>query len=413
MSARFAPSLRAPALFVLVAFAASAVAGCKREEAAPAAAGPAEVLVVETRAEDVPVYAEFIGTLDGNVNAEVRARVPGYVTSVDYKEGTPVKAGQVLFTIDPVLAQAKVTQAAGEMGTAQAALVKADRDVERLKPLVAANAVSRQELDNALAAQLLAKAQVTGAEGSLQTARANLAFTKVTSPIDGVAGLAKVRTGNLVGQGDATLLTTVSQLDPVRARFTISEQLYLRFASELQRIATDPNVASKLELTLADGTVYPEAGRLAVVDRQIDPTTGTITLEALFPNPKQILRPGQYAKVRTVTELRKGAVVVPQRAVRELQGMTQLFVVGEGDKVEVRNVTMGPRVGSQWVVEGGVKAGERIIVEGLQKARPGAVVAPRVVPMASSASAASAAPGAPAAPAEGAAAQGSKPAQEH
>lgn len=382
MFARISRS-RATALIVLAALAAAPA--CKQEAPAPAAQGPVEVLVVETKAEDVPIFAEFIGTLDGNVNAEVRARVPGYVTSVDYKEGAPVKAGQVLFTIDPVLAQAKVTQAAGEMATAQASLAKADRDVERLKPLAATNAVSRQELDNAIAAQLLAKAQITGAEGSLQTARANLGYTKVTSPIDGVAGLAKVRTGNLVGQVDATLLTTVSQLDPVRARFTISEQLYLRFAAELQRIATDPNAVSKLELILADGSVYGEHGRLAIVDRQIDPTTGTLTLEALFPNPKQILRPGQYAKVRTVTELRKSAVVVPQRAVRELQGMTQLFVVGEGEKVELRTVTMGPRVGSNWVVEGGVKAGERVIVEGLQKVRAGAVVAPRVVPIAASA----------------------------
>lgn len=382
MFARISRS-RATALIVLAALAAAPA--CKQEAPAPAAQGPVEVLVVETKAEDVPIFAEFIGTLDGNVNAEVRARVPGYVTSVDYKEGAPVKAGQVLFTIDPVLAQAKVTQAAGEMATAQASLAKADRDVERLKPLAATNAVSRQELDNAIAAQLLAKAQITGAEGSLQTARANLGYTKVTSPIDGVAGLAKVRTGNLVGQVDATLLTTVSQLDPVRARFTISEQLYLRFAAELQRIAADPNAVSKLELILADGSVYGEHGRLAIVDRQIDPTTGTLTLEALFPNPKQILRPGQYAKVRTVTELRKGAVVVPQRAVRELQGMTQLFVVGEGEKVELRTVTMGPRVGSNWVVEGGVKAGERVIVEGLQKVRAGAVVAPRVVPIAASA----------------------------
>jgi membrane fusion protein (multidrug efflux system) len=376
------PSSRASALLVLASL--SAAPACKQEAPAPAAQGPVEVVVVETKAEDVPIYAEFIGTLDGNVNAEVRARVPGYVTSVDYKEGAPVKAGQVLFTIDPVLAQAKVTQAAGEMATAQASLAKADRDVERLKPLVVSNAVSRQELDNALSAQLLAKAQVTSAEGSLQTARANLGFTKVTAPIDGIAGLAKVRTGNLVGQVDATLLTTVSQLDPVRARFTISEQLYLRFASELQRIATDPNTVSKLELTLADGSVYAEPGRLAIVDRQIDPTTGTLTLEALFPNPKQILRPGQYAKVRTVTELRKGAVVIPQRAVRELQGMTQVFVVGAGEKVELRTVTMGPRVGSNWVVEGGVKPGERVVVEGLQKVRAGAVVAPTVVPVAPS-----------------------------
>ena len=392
MFARFAPRLRPTALLVLAGVSGAFVSACKQEAPAPAVQGPADVLVIETKAEDVPVYAEFIGTLDGNVNAEVRARVPGYVTSVDYKEGAPVKAGQVLFTIDPVLAQAKATQAAGEMATAQAALAKADRDVERLKPLAATNAVSRQELDNAIAAQLLAKAQITGAEGSLQTARANLGYTKVTSPIDGIAGLAKVRTGNLVGQVDATLLTTVSQLDPVRARFTISEQLYLRFAAELQRIASDQSAASKLELILADGSVYSKPGRLAIVDRQIDPTTGTLTLEALFPNPEQILRPGQYAKVRTITELRKGAVVVPQRAVRELQGMTQLFVVGAGDKVELRTVTMGPRVGSNWVVEGGVKAGERVIVEGLQKARAGAVVAPRVVPMAASTQATGQAP---------------------
>jgi membrane fusion protein (multidrug efflux system) len=315
------------------------------------------------------------------MNVELRARVPGYITSVSYQEGGPVKAGQVLFTIDPVLAQARVTQAVGDMASAEAALAKATVDVDRAKAMMAANVTSRQEYDNAVAAQELAKAQIVGAKGSLQTAQANLGYTKVVSPIDGIAGFTKVRVGSLVGQGDATLLTTVSQLDPIRTRFTISEQIYLRYAADLQRLVSDKTIEGRLELILADGSVFPQRGKLAVVDRQIDPTTGTITLEALFPNPNNILRPGQFAKVRGAVDFRQGAVLIPQRAVRELQGLTQVLVLGEGNKVELRSVTMGVRMGSHWLVEGGLKPGERIIIEGVQKARPGAPVNPTMVPM--------------------------------
>jgi membrane fusion protein (multidrug efflux system) len=376
----FAPSTRGR-LVPLMFAALFGAAACGSPAPTAVATGPVEVDVVETRATDVPIYAEFIGTLDGNVNTEVRARVPGFVTAVGYTEGTAVKAGQTLFTIDPQLADAAVTRAFGEVEVAKAALTKAEADVERLKPLAASNAVSRQELDNATAAAAMARASIVSAQGNLKTAQANLGFTKVTSPIDGVAGFAKARVGSLVGQGEPTLLTTVSQLDPIRLRFTISEQLYLRFAADLKRIAADTTTEGQLDMLLADGSVYPKRGKIAVVDRQIDPATGSITLEALFPNPDGLLRPGQFAKIRGVTETKKGVVLVPQRAVRELQGLTQVMVVGEGDKVELRTVVMGPRVGSLWVIESGLKPAERVIVEGLQKARPDAVVAPRVVPL--------------------------------
>jgi membrane fusion protein (multidrug efflux system) len=356
--------------------------GCQKH--AEVAAKPLKVIVQKAELSDVPVFLELVGTIDGFENAEIRARTPGYVEKINYVEGGAVKKGDLLFTVDPILAQATVTSAAGSVADARAALAKADADVARLKPLLAANAVSKQEVDDAYASQQAAKARVLMNQGSLQSAEATLGYTKVTSPIDGVAGLAKVRVGNLVGQSEPTLLTTVSTLDPVRVRFAISEHQYLKLADRLARFqherqgSADAGAASprpaNLQLLLADGSAYPHKGSIAVVERQIDVSTGTLTFEALFPNPDLVLRPGQFAKIRGQTDTKRGVVLVPQRAVRELQGGYQIGVVGEGNKVEIRSVVATERVGSEWVIEKGLKASDRVIVEGLLKARPGDVV---------------------------------------
>lgn len=361
------------------------MAACGKQ-AAVGEAKPLKVVVQEVQVSDVPVYWEFVGTIDGFQNAEIRARTPGYVEKIHYEEGRAVKAGDALFTIDPILAQAAVTSAVGSLEDARAALAKANADVARLKPLVSARAVSQQEYDDAEAAQQAAKARIMMNEGSVNSAKANLSYTKVTSPIDGVAGLAKVRVGNLVGQSEPTLLTTVSTLDPVRVRFALSEQQYLKVADRLakaqQETAQESDAAGRrpatLDLILADGTVYPHKGRITVVERQIDISTGTLALEALFPNPEFSLRPGQFGKIRGSAETKHGVVLVPQRALRELQGGYQIGVVGEGNKVEIRAVVATDRVGSNWIIEKGLKAGDKVIIEGLVKLRPGDVVEPEM-----------------------------------
>lgn len=356
--------------------------GCQKH--AEVAAKPLKVIVQKAEVGDVPVFLELVGTIDGFENAEVRARTPGYVEKIHYEEGGSVKKGDLLFTVDPILAQASVTSAAGSVADARAALAKADADVARLKPLLAANAVSKQEFDDAMASQQAAKARLLMNSGSLQSAEANLSYTKVVAPINGVAGLAKVRVGNLVGQSEPTLLTTVSTLDPVRVRFAISEHQYLKLADRLARFQrerhTGPDAGAAaarpatLQLVLADGSVYPHKGTIAVVERQIDISTGTLTFEATFPNPDLVLRPGQFGKIRGQTDTKRGVVLIPQRAVRELQGGYQVGVVGDGNKVEIRAVVATDRVGSDWVIEKGLKEGDRVIVEGLLKTRPGDVV---------------------------------------
>jgi membrane fusion protein (multidrug efflux system) len=352
--------------------------GACQKDGAVQKAKPAKVIVQKVEVSDVPIFAEFVGTIDGFQNAEIRARTPGYVEKVHYTEGSAVKKGDLLFTIDPILAQASVTSASGALEGAKAVLSKTDADLARVKPLFASGAASRMQLDDAVAAQQAASARLLAMQGTLQTASANLSYTKIQSPIDGIAGLAKVRIGNLVGQSEPTLLTTVSTLDPVRVRFAISENQYLKIADRLAELqveaAQNPNREGQLVLMLADGREYPHKGRVAVIERQIDISTGTLAFEALFPNPDQTLRPGQFAKVRARADTKHGVVLVPQRAVRELQGTQMIGVVGAGNKVEMRTVIATDRVGSNWVVDKGLKGGDRVVVEGLLKARPGEVV---------------------------------------
>lgn len=352
--------------------------GCGRGGAGAASAPPPpEVLVQTVQPEDVPLYVEVVSTIDGSLNAEIRARAAGIITSQAYKEGTFVKKGDLLFTIDPSLTAAAAKKAIGDVGAANAALAKAEADVKRLEPLIGTGIVSQQDLDNARAARQIASGNVQAATGSQETASANLSYTRITAPISGLAGIAKHRVGSLVGQGESTLLTTISQIDPVRVSYAISEQWYLSNPKRFQGDSSGPAI---LELVLADGSTYPHRGRISFADRQVDPSTGTLTVLASFPNPDGLLRPGMYAKLRDVREVKKGVICVPQRAVTELQGAAQLVVVGPDNRAQPRAVTTGERVGSRWIISSGLQAGERVIVEGLQKVRKGDLVAPKPMP---------------------------------
>lgn len=377
VAATTSPRFRRPG-GALGALALLALVGCGTSSAgtsAPPPPPPPDVVLKTVEPEDVSIYAEAIGTLEGMVNAEVRARVPGYIQAQSYADGTFVTAGQLLFTIDPSLTQATAKRARGDLEVARAGLAKADLDVARARPLQESGITSKQALDNAMAARAVAAASVTAAQGTLDTALTNASYARITAPISGLAGIAKVRVGTLVGQPDATLLTTISQIEPIRVSYTISEQAYLASAKKYQAQA-DPSAPATLELFLADRSLYPHRGRLSFLDRQVDPTTGTLTAMAAFPNPDALLRPGLYAKVRELREVKKGILLVPQRAVTELQGTYQVIVVGADNKAETRTVVAGERVDSRWIIDSGLNPGDRVVVEGLQKVRSGMIVAP-------------------------------------
>lgn len=350
--------------------------GCQDNKAAPPPPPPPEVTLTQVVQQDVPLYVEWIGTIDGDVNAEIRARVKGYLQSRDYSEGSRVKAGDLLFRIDPRPYVAALDQAKGDLGRAQAQLTKSEQDVRRYTPLAAEGAISQQELDNAVQANRAAKAAVESAKANVEKAQLDLDWTEIRSPIDGVAGIATTNIGDLISE--STVLTTVSQLDPVRVSFNISEQEYLRFAAagRVSQPGERPGDAP-LELILADGSIHPERGRAIAANRQVDIKTGTMTILGIFPNPTQLLRPGQFAKVRATIETRRGALLVPQRSVQEVQGTHLVAVVGADNKVAMRSVAVGPRVGNLWVIDKGVQLGERVIVDGAQKVRDGVTVNPK------------------------------------
>jgi RND family efflux transporter MFP subunit len=353
---------------------------------------PAEVEVVQVEEKDVPIYGEWIGTLDGLVNADVRAQVTGYLMKQAYQEGAFVKKGQLLFEIDPRPFQAALDQAEGQLAQAQALLANAKAvqgrtqlDVERYTPLAREQAASQQDLDNAVQNNLAAKATVQTAEAQIksnvaavETAKINLDFTRLVAPIEGIAGQAQLQVGALVNLSSGPV-TSVSTVDPIKVYFTVSEPQYLgwrkRFPTESSRLEADKNL--RLELILADGSVYPHTGTFYFADRQVDVGTGAIRIAGLFPNPGNILRPGGYGKVRAVIRLQQNALVVPQRAVSELQGGYQVAVVGPDNKVIIKTVTVGDRVGNDWVIPDGLKPGEKVIAEGIQKVRPGAQVNPK------------------------------------
>ncbi len=351
------------------------------------AAAPPDVMVAQVEQKDVPIYGEWIGTLDGFVNADVRAQVTGYLVRQAYQEGALVSKGQLLFEIDPRpfqaaldLAEGQLAQATAQLANAEAVQVRTQLDVERYTPLAKEQAASQQDLDNAtqnnLAAKATvatAKAQIKTAEAAVETAKLNLGFTRLTAPISGIAGQAQLQVGALVNPS-STPVTTVSTLDPIRDYFTVSEQDYI----ELQKqFASSDRQRWKLQLILADGTIYPHEGAFYFAGRAVDQNTGAIQLAALFPNPGNVLRPGQYGKVRAVVRIEKGALLVPQPAVAELQGNYQVDVVGEDGKIAIRPVKVGDRIGTMWIIQDGLKPGERVVAEGQQTLLPGMIVQPK------------------------------------
>jgi RND family efflux transporter MFP subunit len=376
----FRSTHRASVIALRIASALSVVAllaGCGGRGAALPMASP-EVKVIAVAQRDVPIVSEWVATLDGYVNAQIQPQVSGYIVKQTYKEGSPVHKGDTLFEIDPRPFQAVLDQAKAQLAQAGAQMVKTQLDVDRDTPLAKERAIAQSQLDNDIQANLAAKAAVQSSEAQVEQAQLNLGFTHVTSLFDGIAGIAQVQIGNLVNP--STVLTSVSQVNPIKAYFPISEQEYLRLADRInapQDQVEAPKDAPPLDLILADGTVYPSKGRVLYTDRQVDITTGTIRVVSAFPNAKNFLRPGQFGRVRASTYTRTSALLVPQRAVIELQGTFQLAVVGSDNKVSVRIVKVGERVGTEWIIDSGVKQGEMVIVEGVQKVRDGASVNPK------------------------------------
>jgi membrane fusion protein (multidrug efflux system) len=361
-------------IWALLALPASSIfLGCQSQRAA-SPPPPAEVEVVSVVQEDVPIYSEWVATMDGYVNAQIQPQVSGYLIKQSYKEGSFVRKGQVLFEIDPRPFQAVLDQAKAQLAQAEAQLGKTQLDVDRDTPLAKERAIAQSQLDNDIQANLAAKASVKAAEAQVEQAQLNLEFTHVTSLVDGIAGIAQVQIGNLVNQTAA--LTSVSQVNPIKAYFPISEQEYMHYAARINAHNQQevPSDAPPFDLILADGTVYPHKGTLLLTDRQVDVTTGSIRVVCAFPNPNNILRPGQFGRVRAAGETRTGALLVPQRAVTELQGTYQVAVVGGDNKVALLPVKVGERVGTMWIIESGVKPGELVVVEGLQKVREGSPV---------------------------------------
>jgi membrane fusion protein (multidrug efflux system) len=370
---------------------AVALAGCSKHGAG-GEGNPPDVQVVQVEQKDIPIYGEWIGTLDGFTNADVRAQVTGYLMKQGYQEGAFVNKGQLLFQIDPRPFQAALDQAEGQLAQAKASLANAQAvqgrtqlDVERYTPLAKEQAASQQDLDNSVQNNLAAKATVATAEAAIktdeaavETARINLDFTRLIAPIDGIAGQAQLQVGALVSPSSG-VVTSVSTVDPIKVFFTVSESEYLawnkRFPTDVSREAADKSL--RLQLILADGSTYPRDGTFYFADRQVNVGTGAIRIAGLFPNPGNILRPGGYGRIRTAIRIQKDALLVPQRAVTELQGGYQVAVVDSQNKVSIRTVKVGDRVGSQWIIADGLKPGERVVAEGVQKMRPGVQVNPK------------------------------------
>ena len=354
--------------------------GCGTRSVSAAAPPPPNVQVAAVVQQNVPIYHEYIATLDGYVNAVIQPQVSGYLVKQNYREGEVIRKNEVLFNIDPRPFRAVLDQAKAQLAQAEAQLGKTQLDVQRATPLAKEKAIAQSQLDNEIQANLAAQATVQADKAAIEQAEINLEFTNVRSLIDGVAGIATGQVGNLVGP--QSTLTTVSQLDPIKAYVVVNEQQYLAFIhrnpTAAQRTSTEQHF--QLELVLADGSMYPRKGRFFAVDRQVDIQTGAIRLAGLFPNPDNVLRPGQYGRVRFVSYIRPNALLIPQKAVTELQGIQQVAVVGDDSKVNIRSVRMGERVGPMWIVEDGLKPGERVVVEGVQKVREG--VAVKIVPTA-------------------------------
>lgn len=370
--------------------AAAALAGACEEPAA-VAPPPPEVYVADVVQRDVPVYLELVGQTAGFQDVDIRARVEGFLETVNFQEGSFIKKGDLLYTIDRKPLEAILAQGKADQATAEARLSKANNDVARYTPLVAKQAVSKQELDNALAEQDASKSQVEAAKAAVEKASLDLGYTRVTSPISGLVGTTQVKSGNLVGRGESTLLTTISQIDPILFTVGVTEADYLRVAKQVTAAGKSSGGSREgIELRLADGAVYAHTGKISTIERAVDPTTGTLGMELVFPNPDQILRPGQYGRARILLDTKRGALLVPQRAVQELQSIYTVAIV-EGGKVAFRTVKVGQKVDSLWVIEEGVKAGEQIVVEGLQRIQDGMTVSAKPAPATPAGSAAPAA----------------------
>ena len=374
------------ALHARLAIAAAIVLlGAACEEPAAVEPSPPEVYVTEVVQRDVPVYLELVGQTEGFQDTELRARVEGFLNSMTFREGSFVKQGAVLYEIDRKPLEALLAQARADQATAQTRLAKADNDVKRYTPLVAKQAVSQQELDDAQAEQDAARSQLEAAKANVEKAELDLSYTRITAPISGLIGTTEVKPGSLVGRGENTLLTTISQIDPILFTVGVTEADYLKIARRAaDRIGNAPT-ATGIQLTLSDGTVYPHQGKVGVVDRAVDPTTGTLGIQIEFPNPEQLLRPGQYGRARALLETKRGAMLVPQRAVQEMQSLHSVALVGADNKVMFRSIKVGPRVDAMWIVEDGIAVGDRVVVEGLQRIREGLTVAPKPAPPAAEA----------------------------
>jgi len=339
-----------------------------------------EVRVAPVIQQNVPVYSDWVATLDGYVNAEIRPQVSGYIIKQNYKEGSLVRRGQVLFEIDPRPFQAALDRAKGDLAQAQAQLGKSILDVKRDTPLAEARAIAQSQLDNEIQAKLGAQAAVESDQAAIEQAELNLEWTKITSLVDGIAGIAQVQIGNLVGPN--SVLTSVSQVDPIKAYFPISEQAYVLAQEQSKSLSTMHSVSffgNSLDLILTDGRTYPRKGKILLADRQVDPSTGTIRIVAAFPNPGNVLRPGQYGRVHVETNLKKGALLIPQSAVGQSQGSYQVAVVDSDHKVNMRVVKPGETLGTMWVIDEGLKPGEQVVVEGLAKLKEGTLVTAKPV----------------------------------
>lgn len=365
-------------LCAMVLLGLGAITGCSRP--APPAAPTPEVYVAPVLVKDVPIFLELVGQAKGSQDVQIRARVEGFLESASFTEGAFVTLGTPLYRIDPRPLETVLAQARANLATQAAKLEQASIAANRLKPLAAQEAVSLQELDNALSNESAARAQRDAAQAAVDKALLDLSYTKITSPLDGVVGTTLVKPGNLVGRGESTLLTTVSQVDPILFRAGLSEAEYLRLARQFAAKGARPEGETAVDLLLADGTVHAHAGRIDGIERAVDAATGTLAVQFAFPNPDRLVRPGQFGRVRVQAEVRSGALLVPQRAVQELQSLHTVVVVGSDNTVDIRTVKVGPRFENLWVIESGIEPGERVVMEGLQRLRDGMTVSVQTAP---------------------------------
>jgi RND family efflux transporter MFP subunit len=364
-------------LILMILGVACALAGCQEEKKAVAPPPPPEVEVAEVIQKDVPVFSEWVASTDGLVNATILAQVQGYLVKQNYKEGDFIKKGTLLFEIDPRPFQATLDEARAALAKQRAVLQTAQANLNRILPLAAANAVSQRDKDNAVGQVQSAEAQVLAAQAQVRKAELDLGFTKIAAPIDGIAGAAKVQMGDLVGTPQARELTTVSTVNPIKVYVPISEREYLQVVEKSRQGQKPSSEKTVFDLILADGSTWPEQGTFSFADRQVESQTGTIRVAILFPNPENLLRPGQFAKVRALRKTEKGAILVPQRAVGELQGSYQVAVVEADNTVRIRGVTVGERIGNLWVIREGLQPGDRVVAEGTQKVGNGVKVTPK------------------------------------